>query len=66
MVPGNFGRTLPMDGAAGDIIGNLFPEGIQLGSIEISRVIFRIPEGMRPFSKFSYQIAIKSTPKKRK
>ena len=28
--------------------GNIFPEGIQLGSIKILRAIFRIPEGMRP------------------
>jgi len=31
-----------------DITGNIFPEGIQLGSTIISEDIFRIPEGMRP------------------
>ena len=42
-------RTLPTDGGVGDKIGNLFPEGIQLGSIKISKDNFRIPEGMRPY-----------------
>ena len=43
-------RTLPRDDVAKESIANLFPEGIQLGSNEISADIFRIPEGMRPIS----------------
>ena len=39
--------------ADGDVleesIANIFPEGIQLGSNEISADIFRILEGMRPY-----------------
>ena len=42
-------RTLPTGDGVGEKIGNLFPEGIQLGSIKIARDNFRIPEGMRPF-----------------
>ena len=34
-----------------EIIVNLFPEGIELGSTMISENLFRIPEGMRLASK---------------
>ena len=45
-----FGRPCKKAVGTGDKIKNLFPEGIQLGSIAISIDIFRIPEGMRPYS----------------
>ena len=46
--------TPSSDDGDADITGNIFPEGIQLGSTMILEDIFRIPEGMRPSIKTNF------------
>jgi len=46
---GKFAEHCRRNDVVEESIANIFPEGIQLGSIMISEDKFRIPEGMRPF-----------------